>query len=133
MLSASAKRNRNNKAERTCHLAIRYLPRTGTRELLLRGAGARGWLYLPGAGVGAKNCLPELPSPAGIARLQLSSHQPRAGGIEPEMSGGQSPVAADRFFFPPMRQRATREYLTGPKLIYVCGHEFTWCVFCGDK
>ena len=25
MLSASAKRNRNNKAERTCHLAIRYL------------------------------------------------------------------------------------------------------------
>ena len=96
-------------------------PRAGTKAvawlLLLRG---RTRLALPGRG--AENCLLELPPPAGIARLQKSSHQPRAGGIEPGMSGGQSPgpVFAQGRQGPSLRcVRATRENLTGPELIYV--------------
>ena len=110
-------------------------PRTGTKAvawLLLRGAHAAG---SPGAGDGAKPCLLELPPPAGIARLQKSSHQPRAGGIEPGMSGGQSPgpVFAQGRQGPSLRcVRATRENLTGPELIYVWSRIRLVCVLPGQ-
>lgn len=50
MISASAKRNRNNKAERTCHLAIRYLSTNRHKRAAAAGRGRTRLALSPGGG-----------------------------------------------------------------------------------
>lgn len=138
ILSASAKRNRNNKAEHTCHLAIRYLSTNrhkgrGQSESCCCGARAHAAGSISrGRGTKRKTvCWSSLPPPESRGcSYPLTSQGPvvsdrRCPGVNLQLRPtGSSSLRC---------VRATREYLTGPKLIYVCGHEFTWCVFCGDK